>query len=106
MTSRICRNGGNFFIARGDTGMLLTSGKDSKRYLPTTLNGTAVRLSIRTENIDSLRESLTKFRNEGYDIQQKYREIVSIDPSSASLMLSQDFDLNLWDKLLVNLRLK
>lgn len=106
MTSRICRNGGNFFIASGDTGMLLTSGKDGKRYLPTTLNGTAVRLSIRTENTDSLREVLAKFRVEGYAIQQKYREIVSIDPSSASLMLSQDFDLNLWDKLLVSLKLK
>lgn len=106
MTSRICRNGGNFFIASGDTGMLLTSGKDSKRYLSTTLNGTAVRLSIRTEKIDSLRDALAKYRDEGYEIQQKYREIVSIDPSSASLMLSQDFDLNLWDRLLVNLRLK
>ncbi len=106
MTSRICRNGGNFLIASGDTGMLLTSGKDGKRYLESSLNGTAVRLIIKTENIDSLRGSLEKFRNEGYEIQKKYREIVSIDPSSASLMLSQDFDLTLWDRLLVSLRLK
>jgi len=106
MTSRISRNGGNFFVASGDTGMLLTSGKDGKRYIETTLCGTAVRLNIRTENLDSLRTSLEKFRNEGFEIQKKYREIVSIDPSSASLMLSQDFDLNLWDKLLATLRLK
>ena len=97
---------GQFSVGGNNTGMLLTSGKDSKRYLSTTLNGTAVRLSIRTENIDSLRDSLAKYRDEGYEIQQKYREIVSIDPSSASLMLSQDFDLNLWERLLVNLRLK
>jgi len=106
MTSRICRNGGNFFISSGDTGMLLTSGREGKRYIGTTLNGTAVRLSIRTENIDSLRNSLEKFRNEGYEIQKRYREIISIDPSSASLMLSQDFDLSLWDKLLTKLKLK
>lgn len=106
LTSRICRNGGNFFIASGDTGMLLTSGRDGKRYLDTTAVGTAVRLIIRTANIDSLRGSLEKFRNEGFEIQKKYREIVSIDPSSASLMLSQDFDLNLWDRLLAKLKLK
>ena len=106
MTSRICRNGGNFFISSGDTGMLLTSGKDGKRYISTSLSGTAVRMTIRTENLDSLSTALAKYRNDGYDIQKKYAEIVKIDPSSASLMLSQDFDLSLWEKLLMNLRLK
>lgn len=106
LTSRICRNGGNFFISSGTTGMLLTSGKDSKRYYDTSLDGTAVRLTIRTENLDSLKNALAKYRADGFEIQQKYREIVSIDPSSASLMLSQDFDLTLWDKLLVNLKLR
>lgn len=106
LTSRICRNGGNFFISSGSTGMLLTSGKDSKRYYDTSLSGTAVRLTIRTENLDSLRNALAKYRADGFNIQQKYKEIVRIDPSSASLMLSQDFDLTLWDKLLANLRLR
>jgi len=106
LTSRICRNGGNFFISSGDAGMLLTSGKDSKRYINTSFTGTAVRLNIRTENIDSLRGVLAKYRADGFEIQQKYREIVQIDPSSASLMLSQDFDLSLWDKLLKNLKMR
>lgn len=106
LTSRICRNGGNFFISSGSTGMLLTSGKDSKRYYETSLGGTAVRMSIRTENLDSLKDVLAKYRADGFEIQQKYKEIVSIDPSSASLMLSQDFDLTLWDKLLANLKLR
>jgi hypothetical protein len=86
--------------------MLLTSGNDGKRYYDTSLSGTAVRLTIRTENLDSLKDALARYRNDGFAIQQKYKEIVSIDPSSASLMLSQDFDLTLWDKLLANLRLK
>ena len=106
MTSRICRKGGNFFISSGNTGMLLTSSKESKRYIDTNLTGTAVRLIIRTEHIDSLRHSLERFRNDGFEIQKRYKEIVSIDPSSASLMLSQDFDLSLWDRLLVTLKLK
>jgi hypothetical protein len=104
MTSRICRNGGNFFIASGDTGMLLTTGKGGKRYVDTCLSGTAVRLSIQTKNLASLRDTLAKYRDEGFEIQKKYEEIVSIDPSSASLMLSQDFDMNLWDKLLLKLK--
>lgn len=106
MTSRICRNGGNFFISSGSTGMLLTSGKDGKRYIDTSLSGTAVRMMIRTENLDSLSTALARYRADGFEIQKKYVEIVSIDPSSASLMLSQDFDLNLWDKLLSNLKLR
>ena len=106
MTSRICRNGGNFFISSGSTGMLLTSGKDGKRYFNTSLSGTAVRMSIHTKSLDSLPTALAKFRADGLEIQQKYKEIVKIDPSSASLMLSQDFDLTLWDKLLSNLKLR
>ena len=86
--------------------MLLTSGKDGKRYFDTSLSGTAVRMSIRTENLDSLPTALAKFRADGLEIQQKYKEIVKIDPSSASLMLSQDFDLTLWNKLLSNLKLR
>lgn len=106
MTSRICRNGGTFFIASGETGMLLTSGKGSKRYIPTCLNGTAVRLSIRTENLDSLRNALARFRADGLEFQRQYQEIVRIDPSSASLMLSDDFDLRGWNRLLSILRIK
>jgi hypothetical protein len=106
MTSRICRNGGNFFVSSGSTGMLLTGGKGGKRYYNTSLSGTAVRLIIRTENLDSLSSALAKYRADGFEIQKKYEEIVRIDPSSASLMLSQDFDLNLWDKLWTNLKLR
>lgn len=104
LTSRICRNGGSFFLASGDCGMLLTSGKDGKRYIDTAFVGTAVRLIIHTKNLDSLKDALEKYRADGFQIQQKYREIVSIDPSSASLMLSRDFDISLWNRLLENIR--
>ena len=86
--------------------MLLTSGKGGKSYRETSLSGTAVRMTIRTENLDSLRNALSKYRADGFEIQQKYREIVSIDPSSASLRLSEDFDLTLWNRLLSNLKLR
>jgi len=104
MTSRICRNGGNFFIASGDYGMLLTKAKEGKSYFPCSYEGTAVRLQIRTDQITSLSDSLKRYRDDGFAFQQKYREIVQINPSAASLMLSEDFDLSLWDKFLAALK--
>lgn len=104
MTSRICRNGGNFFIASGDTGMLLTKKEQAKRYFDCSFSGTAIRMVVRTDQINELREALERYRNEGYEIQKRYKEIVSIDPSSASLMLSEDFDLSVWDRLLMKIK--
>lgn len=92
MTSRISRNGGSFFVSSGDVGMLLTSGKQSKRYVQTALTGTAVRLSSDTALVESLQTALAKYREDGFKIQEKYKEIVSIAPSEASLMLSEDFE--------------
>lgn len=66
--------------------------------------GTAVRLVIKTNEIGSLAESLKRYREDGFAFQQRYREIVNINPSAASLMLSEDFDLSLWDKFMASLR--
>jgi hypothetical protein len=106
MTSRICRNGGTFFIASGDTGMLLTTGEQAKRYFDCAFQGTAIRMVVRTDQLAELRDALEKYRNEGYEIQRRYKEIVNIDPSSASLMLSEDFDLGVWERLLNKLKAK
>ncbi|OWQ85631.1 hypothetical protein CDN99_21330 [Roseateles aquatilis] len=103
MTNRICRNGGNFFIASGATSMLLTRGQ-GKRYYDCSLDGTAVRMVIDTSVLTGLRDALGRYREEGYEIQRKYKEIVSIDPSSASLMLSEDFDVSVVDRILVKLK--
>jgi hypothetical protein len=103
MTNRICRNGGNFFVATGETGMLLTKG-EGKRYFDCHFQGTAIRLIIKLGQLEDLRTSLDRYRLEGFEIQRRYKEIVKIDPSSASLMLSEDFDLSTWDKLLNSVR--
>lgn len=104
MTSRICRNGGTFFIASGETGMLITHKSEGKRYFQCAFEGTAVRMVVRTDQIAELKDALEKYRNEGYAIQSQYKEIVHIDPSAASLMLSEDFDLSVWEKLLLKLK--
>ena len=105
MTNRICRNGGNFFIASGASAMLLTKST-GKRYFDCALDGTAVRMVIDTGNLSGLRESLDQYREEGYEFQRKYREIVDIDPSSASLMLSEDFDVSVVNRVLSRLKLR
>jgi hypothetical protein len=61
---------------------------------------------VRTDQLAELRDALEKYRNEGYEIQRRYKEIVNIDPSSASLMLSEDFDLGVWERLLNKLKAK
>lgn len=104
MTSRICRNGGNFFIATGESGLLLTQKSEGKRYYDCQFQGTAVRMVMRTDQVGDLRETLSKYRSEGFEIQSRYREIVNIDPSSASLMLSEDFDLSVWDRILAKVK--
>lgn len=92
-------NEDDFFICSGDTGVLLTSRSDGKRVIDTSFAGSAIRMTIRTDQIADLKDALTRYREEGFEIQKKYQEIVSIDPSSASLMLSHDFNLSTWDKL-------
>lgn len=104
MTSRICRNGGNFFVASGNSGMMLTKASEGKSYFPCAYEGTAVRLVIKTDQLGSLSDSLKKYREDGFEFQKKYREIVNINPSAASLMLSRDFDISLWDKIMASLK--
>ena len=86
--------------------MLLTKKTEAKRYFDSAFQGTAIRMVVRTDQLSELRDALEKYRNEGYEIQRRYKEIVSIDPSSASLMLSEDFDLGVWERLLNKLKTK
>lgn len=105
MTNRICRNGGTFFIASGNSSMLLTKS-GGKRYYDCAIEGTAVRMVIDTSNLSDLRDALERYRADGYEFQKKYREIVDIDPSSASLMLTENFDVSVVDRILSRLKLR
>jgi hypothetical protein len=104
MTCRISRNGGNFFIVSGDSGLLLTSKGEGKRYFETDFQGTAVRLVIKTDQLPNLRSALETYRKDGHEIKSKYKEIIDIDPSSASLMLSEDFDASVLEKIIKKLK--
>jgi hypothetical protein len=58
MTSNICRKGGGFFIASGNTGLYLSESK--KRQLEIPIEGTAVNLAIRISQLDELKKMLAE----------------------------------------------
>lgn len=89
MTSRICRNGGDFFIASNNKSIFLDS--KSKNDLECKYKGTALRLRIDTSKIYSYSEMLAQYRNEGYEAAKKFSGKDAIEPSIASTMLARDF---------------
>lgn len=83
MTSRLCREGGSFFIASGVIGLYLSEKK--RRYLNTPFKGTVLRLVLKTNRLASLNSRLSKYRDEAQVSGHK------ITASMASSMLSRDF---------------
>ncbi len=89
MISRICRNGGNFFVASNDRSVFL-DGK-TKKDLECNYKGVALRLRIDTKSITCYSEMLSKYRKEGYEIAKQFSGKEAIIPSVASTMLARDF---------------
>lgn len=89
MTSRICGDGGSFFIISGDSGILLNKRK--QYYFKTNFQGTALRLRLNTNNIGTLSQTLKKYRIEGYEIARQLGKGALVSASTASQMLSKDF---------------
>ena len=89
MTSRICRNGGSFFVASNDRSILLNHA--GKKDMECNYKGTALRMRINTKRITNYSEMLDKFRKEGYAAAKKFGGADAIEPSVASTMLARDF---------------
>jgi len=88
MTSELCRNGGDFFICSGLSGVFLKGTQ--KRNVKANLSGTAIRLALQTNNIASIKICLDEYRLKGQIIASKLEGAI-IDPSYASTMLARDF---------------
>jgi hypothetical protein len=89
MTSRICRNGGSFFLVSNDKGIFLED--KSKKDFDCNYQGTALRLRINTKKIDSYSKMLEKYKNEGDAAAKNFAGDAAIEPSVASTMLARDF---------------
>jgi hypothetical protein len=66
MTSRLCGEGGSFFIASGGAGLLLDGFGTTRFELDFT--GTVLRLSLKTDKLSSLRKALTRYLKEGQEL--------------------------------------
>ncbi|MCU4462939.1 hypothetical protein KTI03_04355 [Acinetobacter pittii] len=84
MTHRIAGMGGEFFIGSGTAGILIQNENKLNRTI--NLDGTVLRMVIKTDAIEELRDILGRFREEGFKLARTYTDI-QIEPSKASMML-------------------
>ncbi len=70
MTSRICRNGGDFFVVSNNNSLLF-KGKE-KQDIECHYQGTALRLRIDTNKITTLSKMLSIYKKEGMDISNQF----------------------------------
>lgn len=89
LTSRLCGDGGSFFICSGKAGLLLSDGQ--KKTYSTNFDGTAVRLNINLTGKEALRNRLKRFLKEGDEIAKSFLGDHSITASRASRMLFSDY---------------
>ncbi|MEZ0020000.1 ATP-binding protein [Sinorhizobium fredii] len=89
MTNRICRAGGSFFICSGDAGLWL-EGRH-KVDVPSDLQGTAVRLSLKTSQLPDLKGQLAGFHLDGIRAAKEIEGANTSYASAASQMLARDF---------------
>jgi len=90
MTSRLCRHGGNFVIASGNAAIGLSKTLQKKNF-GTSLQGTAVRMNIDTNEIGNVEAQLDQFRREAPKIAKEHLGRAPRNPSYMSLLLRKDF---------------
>jgi hypothetical protein len=88
MTSRLCSDGGSFFICSGTAGLQLTN--TGKEYFDTDFQGTILRLVLNTRNLVALSRSLKRYSEEGKEI-EKMAVNEQLTARAASQMLYRDF---------------
>lgn len=88
MTSRLCREGGDFFIGSGDCGVYMKHTQ--KSWFPFGFEGTAVRMVLRPSRIGKVARALQKFADDGERIAEEIK-IKLPEASTASRMVRTDF---------------
>ena len=89
MTSRVCRQAGSFSLYSGTAGLKL--GLNAKVDIPSDLRGTAVQLIMDTRMMAGLEGRLAQFTREGATASRQMAGSVQIAASTASQMLSRNF---------------
>ena len=90
MTSRLCRNDGNFLIISSNHALVLKLD-DKKDFHVTNTRGTLIRLHLKLKRDQNLRANLAKYTEEGKGISEDIAGAQVLEASAASQMLRRDF---------------
>lgn len=89
MTNRLARNGGNFVLASGSTGIYLS--RKTKTNFSTSFPGTALRFNMDIDEIGSVADRLSEFRRDGAELAKQISGSGNRPPSAMSLLLRRDY---------------
>ncbi len=90
MVSRLCRNGGNFFIASKSAAVHLSENQKKKIY-SIDIDGTALRMIMRVDKLGKVSDLLPIYASEGEKIASKLHKGRFVPASVASKMLASDW---------------
>lgn len=90
MTSRICRQGGEFYIYSKSAGLKLAL--NSKMDLKCNVDGVGIRMIMDTRTVKDIEGKLKQFSYEGSLISKEFSGYGRMTPSVASTMLSKNFE--------------
>lgn len=86
MTSKLCGNGGSFFISSGESGLLLEGG--IKTHFGLCHHGTILRLKLDTSKLVPLSNALKTYKEEGESVARELKLGGNVSASKASSMVS------------------
>lgn len=90
MTQWMCRSGGDFFLASGDSGRFLRNDHNESRWVDFGFSGTAVRMVLRPSSLGNIGLALKKFEADAKRIGRELN-IKIPNASTASRMVRLDF---------------
>jgi len=90
MTQRMCRSGGDFFLASGESGRYLRDDRNEARWVDFGFAGTAVRMVLRPSTLGNISDALKNFEIDAKRI-AKANNIKIPNASTASRMVRLDF---------------
>jgi hypothetical protein len=96
MTSRLCRNAGQFYVFSNNYGLVLSSDRNNEKskfsYSLNNFKGTLICMNIDLGMKGDFSNHLKKYAEEGKEEAKRIAGAKVIDASTASLMLRRDFE--------------
>jgi hypothetical protein len=92
MTSRLCRNNGDFLIISNNHALFLGSNSRKNDFSVEFTSGTLIRLHLKLDKSQNLRADLARYTEEGKRIAEAIRGAKVLEASAASQMLRRDFE--------------